>query len=99
MTGVRANEVQDALEAGDMDVIVAMAAIAMRRAGKLYDVEELWDTEAGSIMLSSDDEVESAPPTEPQNEPAGTESEGENGSLRLLSTTSSSTSTEPSPAT
>lgn len=65
IAGVRANEVMDAVNAGDMDIIVAIAAIALRRAGKQFDVEQLWDAEAGRITLDfSDQEVEANPPTE-----------------------------------
>ncbi len=63
IAGVRANEVMDALNAGDMDIIVALAAIALRRSGKQFDVEQLWDAEAGHITLDfSDQEVEANPP-------------------------------------
>jgi hypothetical protein len=63
IAGVRANEVMDALNAGDMDIIVALAAIALRRSGKPFDVEQLWDAEAGHIVLDfSDQEVDAGPP-------------------------------------
>lgn len=82
ISGIRANEVQDALVARDVDLIVAMAAIALRRAGRFYDLDQLWDSEVGGITLdASDDEEEvdeSGPPPpdesprpEPESSPSG----------------------------
>ncbi len=63
LTGVRANEVMDALEAGDLDIIVAIAEIALQRAGKQHSVEQLWDAQAGSLILDVEDmEAEASPP-------------------------------------
>ena len=63
--GVRANEVMDAINAGDLDIIVALAEIALQRSGKPHSVEQLWDSEAGSITLdvSADEEVEEETPS------------------------------------
>lgn len=71
VAGVRANEVEEAVENGDMDVIVAMAEIALRRAGKIHSVDDLWDAEAGAITLDVADMEESEPdsPPEPEDEP------------------------------
>lgn len=98
VANVRANEVQDALEQGDMDVIVAMAAIALRRAGMKFDVEALWDTEAGNIELF-DDDPEEIPPTERPSDPSSSDSDERTGSEKTPSTGSTSISTEPSLAT
>ena len=75
IAGVRANEVEDALNAGDVDIIVALAAIALRRAGKPFDVEQLWDAPTGNIRLDLTEEeqqTDSPPPvTRPvEDEPA-----------------------------
>ena len=63
----------DAINAGDLDIIVALAEIALQRSGKPHSVEQLWDSEAGSITLdvSADEEVEEEipPPSEPVDEP------------------------------
>ncbi len=64
VAGVRANEVMDAINAGDLDIIVALAEIAMRRAGKSHSIEDLWDSEAGSVVLDVEEE-EASPPTQP----------------------------------
>jgi len=70
VSGVRANEVMDALQAGDLDIIIALAEIALRRAGKVHSVDELLDADAstGSITLDvSDMEAEeNPPPLEPE---------------------------------
>ena len=70
VAGVRANEVMDALNAGDLDVIIALAEIALRRAGKAHQLDELLDADASDASISidvSDMEVdESPPPLEPE---------------------------------
>lgn len=43
MAGVRAGELEDALRAGDTDVLVAIAAVVLARAGKTVDEDLLWD--------------------------------------------------------
>lgn len=66
VAGVRAGEIFEALNAGDSDVLVALAHVAVIRNGTARpSLEELWDMEAGSISI---DEVVSPDPT-----PAGTE--------------------------
>lgn len=82
VAGVRANEVMDAIEAGDLDIIVALAEIALRRAGRAHTIDDLWDSEAGNISLDVTDEEVASPPTQPAVEPrsdGGSESSG-NGS-------------------
>ena len=71
VAGVRANEVTEALEAGDVDIIVAMAEIALRRAGKVHTLDQLWDSEAGGIVLNVEDleEETEAHPSPPRPEP------------------------------
>ena len=49
MTGVRAGELYEALTAGDNDVLVALAAIILTRAGKRFDESRLWDAKIGAI--------------------------------------------------
>lgn len=63
IAGVRANEVMDAIEAGDLDIIVALAEIAITRTGKPHSIEQLWDSTAGSIVFDVEDlEDDAAPP-------------------------------------
>jgi hypothetical protein len=78
VAGVRASEVMEAINAGDLDVIVALAEIAMRRSGKAHNIDDLWDSEAGSISLDVTDEEDAVPPPQPAvsengagNEPSG----------------------------
>ena len=92
VSGVRANEVMDAINAGDLDIIVALAEIAMRRANKHHSIEDVWDAEAGSVTLDvTDEELNENPPPQPEG--------SENGSSKLPSGEDSSPSTEPSPET
>lgn len=94
IAGVRANEVMDSINAGDMDVLVALAAIALRRANKQFVVNQLWDTEAGSITLdltAEEQEAEANPPP--------IELEPRNGDGKSSGGETSRTSTVPSPET
>lgn len=50
IAGVRAGELFDAIEAGDNDVLVALAHIAVRRGDTARpSLDELWDLPAGEI--------------------------------------------------
>lgn len=62
--GVRAGEIEDAIRAGDTDLLVAFALIALKRAGREIAAERLWEADSGDIELDlddEDDEVESTP--------------------------------------
>jgi len=50
MTGVRAGELWGAMESGDNDVVIALAAIVLARAGKRVDTDTLWDSPMGSAL-------------------------------------------------
>ena len=71
MANVRAGEVEDALSAGDNDLVVALAYIVMRRAGKPVTQDVLWDMPAGKIAVNLDEqEAEEDPPSQaPSDEP------------------------------
>jgi hypothetical protein len=74
VAGVRAGDLNDALEHQDLDLVVALAVNALRRAGKPIDMDVLWDSEAGKIMLVAD-EADAVPPPQPSSEPGGSVSE------------------------
>jgi hypothetical protein len=66
-TGLRAGEVGSATVAGDNDVVMAFAMIALRRAGKPELMELVWDAPVGDeskpedpfvLLDTSDDEAE-----------------------------------------
>ena len=57
ISGVRANELQDAFVAGDYDLVVAFTVITLRRAGKIVNPDEIMDAEVGSITIDVDDDV------------------------------------------
>lgn len=83
MAGVRAGELEEAMTAGDTDILLAMLVIALQRAGHKVDTEQIWDTtfgdEAGKIqfIVDEEDEVEKLPPP---SEPAeSAEDSGQNG--------------------
>jgi hypothetical protein len=93
VAGVRANEVSEALNAGDLDIIVAMAEIALVRAGKVHSLDQLWDSEAGAITLDVAD-MEDAPDDPP---PSGDEPKSD--AVRLSSGVDTNGDTESSPVT
>ena len=92
VANVRANEVMDAINAGDLDMIVALAEIALQRNGKSHTIEDLWDSEAGNIQLDVTDEEAAADPP-PQS------GGNENGAAALDGGLDMSSSTEDSPET
>jgi hypothetical protein len=69
ISGVRAGDLNDALEHKDLDLVVALAVNALRRAGKPIDMDVLWDSEAGKILLVADDDAD--PPPQPNGQPNG----------------------------
>lgn len=67
IANVRAGEIEDALAAGDNDVVVAFAHIGMRRNGRPVVVDVLWDLPAGMIQVELPDaqENDADPPPQP----------------------------------
>lgn len=66
VSGVRAGELFDAMEAGDMDLLVALAHIGVRRSGAgSPTLDDLWDMEAGAITITPppDEVTDPADPT------------------------------------
>ncbi len=78
-SGVRAGEIQEAFEAGDSDLVVAIALIVLQRAGK-GDASQyrdaVWDSDVGSITFDLTDEeraeAEKDDALPPTSEPAAT---------------------------
>lgn len=63
ISGVRVNELQEALEAGDYDLVVAMAVIVLRRAGRTVEPAEIMEAEIGALTVDfGDDAVEEERP-------------------------------------
>ncbi len=67
LTGVRAGELNEALAAGDHDLIVAFTQIALERAGKPIHPELLWEAKLGSIEVEDvpEDDEENPTPVQP----------------------------------
>src|SRR5262245_29847989 len=61
LAGVRANEIEEAAEAGDNDLIVAFAIIALQRAGLKVDPDAIWEADVGKITFQSE-EADPLPP-------------------------------------
>lgn len=56
LTGIRAGEIEDALLAGDTDVIVAMSQIAAERAGDAAPIEALESLDFGAIRVEVEED-------------------------------------------
>lgn len=80
VAGLRASEVNDALEAGDADLVVAFAMIALEQNGRTYQANELWRAKIGSITLVGDRVTPTRPPNggelEPNEPTSGTAGNG-----------------------
>lgn len=67
IAGVRAGEIQAALDAEDNDLAVAFTVIALERNGKAVHEDVLWNAKVGCIELQGDkkteDEDDAVPPT------------------------------------
>jgi hypothetical protein len=62
MSGVRALELSEAFTAGDNDLFVAFAAIALARAGKPYSEDALWEADGGKITFEEKQDADASPP-------------------------------------
>lgn len=71
IAGVRLAELSDALGAGDADVVLAFAVIAMQRAGKDVDEAKLWKAPIDSISVEIADRGDAVPLTEGQSGSSG----------------------------
>jgi hypothetical protein len=56
LTGIRAGEIEDALLAGDTDVVVAISQIAAERAGDAAPIEALENLQFGAIRVEADED-------------------------------------------
>lgn len=75
IAGVRAGELDEALGAGDLDVIVALAVIALQRNNQPHEEDTIWDAPGGSIsFIGSEDVVED--PTVPAEQPQSSSGDG-----------------------
>src|SRR3990172_6646952 len=74
VAGLRVAEIEEAIRVRDNDLVVALAAIAVKRFGREVPLDVLWDAHAGSITLDLTDEdaaddEESLPPQNAPVEP------------------------------
>lgn len=56
VTGLRPAEFEEALGAGDPDIVIALAMICAKRAGHNMAADDLFDLEIGGITIEGDDE-------------------------------------------
>lgn len=79
LTGLRPLEYEEAGNAGDNDLGVAMVIIALQRSGRFAEINEdlIWDADLGKITADLTDEVAADPPAlEPEalGSPSGSSS-------------------------
>lgn len=63
VSGIRAGELIEALEANDRAAFVGFAMVILGRHGKTVDPDDLWDGDASSIRIDLDPEPDAGPPT------------------------------------
>ena len=83
ISGLRGAEVLDALANDDNAAYVAVAAVVLGRAGHdRLDVDKLWDSESGSILIFADPASDAGPPpaSNPSDPPENETSSGESSS-------------------
>lgn len=62
ISGLRAGELIEALDANDSAAYVGVAVVALERAGKNIDPDEFWDAPVGSISLNLEEaDVDAVP--------------------------------------
>jgi hypothetical protein len=93
IAGVRAGELFDAMESGDNDLIVVLAHLAIKRAGRHQPtLDQLWDMSPGEIEITSPNGDSEVPPTSTRTSGGGvgspetTPSEGGGSNTRASST-------------
>lgn len=78
IAGVRAGQIEQAFADGDTDLVVALAIIALARAGHVrVDRDRLWDAEVGKIDLVLEEDDVSPPASALPSESGGNERNGE----------------------
>lgn len=64
--GILPGDFEDAARRGDVDLVIALAVIALRRKGEQVNEDALWDSELGRIeLVGEDDEADAVPPPTP----------------------------------
>lgn len=64
LSGIRAGELMDAYLAGDTDLRLALAVIALERNGRVGLEDQLWNAELGAIRLELGDGDDEVPPAD-----------------------------------
>lgn len=68
ISGVRGGEIREALTAGDYDLVISFAVIALMRAGRTVDAKQIRAADVGCIDVNLDDkESEQRPPASPSS--------------------------------
>ena len=76
LSGIRAGELVEALDANDTAAFVGVAVVVLGRHGKTIDPDDLWNAPVGSIVLEIVADDDAGPPTPP---PTGSETGSPDG--------------------
>jgi hypothetical protein len=79
LSGIRAGELIEALEANDTSAYVGVAMVVLGRVGKMPDPDTLWNANVGSIVIDLDGGV-ADPPTPPDSGGETSDGDGSSGS-------------------
>ena len=75
ITGIRGGEIAEALAAGDTDLMVALAVLALERQGKSVDPDDFWNAEVGAITYIGEDDA--GPPADSSQSESDSETSAE----------------------
>lgn len=95
ISGIRAGEIDDALDAADTDLIVAFSVIAIKKTGRPLIEDALWDLPAGAITYRGDKQEGDARP--PDSPPGKLSNDGEKSKPSSASSETTSGSSETTP--
>lgn len=64
ISGIEAGQMEEALERGDIDAIVALTVISMHRAGNKVDPEWVYELDLDQLQIEGDEPSEAPTPLE-----------------------------------
>jgi hypothetical protein len=70
ISGIRAGELIDALDANDTAAFVGLAVVCIERTGIKIDPDDLWNANVGSLRLDLGDDAANPPQAASENEPS-----------------------------
>ncbi len=78
LSGLRASELIEALDANDTSAYVGVGMVVLRRHDKVLEADDLWNAKVGSIRIDIGQD-DADPPTQPASEEKHGETETSSG--------------------